>query len=182
MIDLLFRITLSNAGISLALAIVAVVVGKTLKRPALTHLLWLLVFVKLLTPSIVTIPIISIPWQTDNAAVVIQDHSQLDMAGQREAAALQVGGTEKAAFFSAENWSAVLNQVKPWFSLIWLLGSLFVLAWSLFRIFRFRRLLGKVIEVGGPELQAAAAKIGSRLGLRAAPTIYTSSAHLSPML
>ena len=41
MIDLLFRITLSNAGISLALAIVAVVVGKTLKRPALTHLLWL---------------------------------------------------------------------------------------------------------------------------------------------
>lgn len=37
MIDLLFQIALSNAGISLVLAIVAVVVGVTLKRPALAH-------------------------------------------------------------------------------------------------------------------------------------------------
>ena len=74
----------------------AAVVGKTLKRPALTHLLWLLVFVKLLTPSIVTIPLVPIPWQTDNAAVVIHDNSQLDMEGQREVAALQVGGVESS--------------------------------------------------------------------------------------
>ena len=177
MIDLLFQIALSNVCISLALAILAVVVGVTLKRPALAHLLWLLVFVKLLTPPIVTIPVVTIPWQADTTSVAIFDND-----GQQDAAAIQVGGSEKAAFLSAETWSVVLNHVKPWLSLSWLLGSLFVFVWSLLRVYRFRRLLGKETEVGAPELQAAATKIGSRLGLRATPTIYTTSAHLSPMV
>ena len=57
MTDFLFQMGLSNACFSLALAIVAMIVGATAKRPHLAHLLWLLVFVKLVTPPIVTIPV-----------------------------------------------------------------------------------------------------------------------------
>ena len=40
MIDQLFQIVLSNVFISLVLAIVAKIAGKTLKRPVITHLLY----------------------------------------------------------------------------------------------------------------------------------------------
>jgi len=45
MMDILLHIGLSNACITLALAIVAMGVGVSINRPQLTHLLWLLVFV-----------------------------------------------------------------------------------------------------------------------------------------
>jgi hypothetical protein len=57
MTDYLVQMGLSNACFSLVLAIIAVAVGAKAKRPYLAHLLWLLVFVKLVTPPIVTIPI-----------------------------------------------------------------------------------------------------------------------------
>jgi bla regulator protein BlaR1 len=61
MTDFFFQMGLSNACLSLALAIVAMVVGAKARRPHLAHLLWLLVFVKLVTPPIVTIPVLTIP-------------------------------------------------------------------------------------------------------------------------
>ena len=57
MIDLFIQIGLSNACFSLVLAIVAMVAGAKARRPHLAWLLWLLVFVKLLTPPVVTIPV-----------------------------------------------------------------------------------------------------------------------------
>ena len=50
MTDFFLQIALSNACFSLALAIVAMVVGAKARRPHLAWFLWLLVFVKLLTP------------------------------------------------------------------------------------------------------------------------------------
>lgn len=147
------------------------------KRPALAHLLWLLVFVKLLTPPIVTIPVVPIPWQADTTAVAI-----FDIDEQQDAAAVQVSGSARNAYLSAEPWAVVLDHGKPWLFLTWLLGSVFVFAWSLLRVYRFSRLLGKEAEVAPHELQVAAAKIASGLGLSAIPTIYTTSAHLSPMV
>ena len=65
MTDFFLQVGLSNACFSLALAIVTMVVGAKTKRPHLAHLLWLLVFVKLVTPPIVTIPVVTIPKQPD---------------------------------------------------------------------------------------------------------------------
>jgi len=75
MTDSLLQMGLSNACLSLALAIVAMVVGATTRRPHLAHMLWLLVFVKLVTPPIVTIPVLTIPQQPETV-VAINDHSQ----------------------------------------------------------------------------------------------------------
>ncbi len=51
MTDLLLQIGFSNALFSLVLAIVAVLVGAITKRPYLAYFLWLLVFIKLVSPS-----------------------------------------------------------------------------------------------------------------------------------
>ena len=56
----LLHVTLSNAVAATVLAIVAVVLGRLCRRPALTHGLWLLVLLKLVTPPLVTI---RIPWK-----------------------------------------------------------------------------------------------------------------------
>src|SRR5438270_2402974 len=46
-----------------ALALLAAVVGRVWKKPALRHGLWLLVLLKLVTPPLVTLPVL--PWQAE---------------------------------------------------------------------------------------------------------------------
>lgn len=86
MTDFFFQMGLSNACFSLALAIVAMVVGAKAKRPHLAHMLWLLVFVKLVTPPIATIPIVTIPAQGETAvAIKAESLGQEVRPGFREA-------------------------------------------------------------------------------------------------
>ncbi len=179
MTDFFLRIGLSNACFSLALAIVAMVVGAKTRRPHLTHLLWLLVIVKLVTPPIVTIPVVRIPRQPQTA-VAFTEHSRqrLPLTYNRE---FDVG-EQPDACLSAKIRSVMLNQGRTWLPPIWLLGSVVVFAWSLLQVYRFSRLLGMETEAAPHELQAAAANIASRLELKTIPTICTTSARLSPMV
>ena len=127
MMDLFLQMGLSNACFSLALAAVAMVVGATTKRPHLAYLLWLLVFVKLLTPPIVTIPVAMIPDLAETAIAINDDPF---VALERIDTSL---------------WSrikfAVSNHGKEGLALIWLVGSVIVFVWSLVRVYRFNRLL-----------------------------------------
>lgn len=56
----LMTLALSNIAMATLLAILAWAAGRWLRRPAITHGLWLLVFVKLLTPPLVSVPVIRI--------------------------------------------------------------------------------------------------------------------------
>jgi len=137
MTDLFLQIGLSNACFSLALAIVAVVVGATVKRPHLTNLLWLLVLVKLVTPPLVTIPVVPIPGQGDTA-ITIEDHSRpapLPVANGREFEVLRsapqpAGGREfdisRPTPLSTSIGTTALKHARQWFPPIWLLGSVVV--------------------------------------------------------
>ena len=170
MIDFFFQMGLSNACLSLALAIVAMVVGAKARRPGLAHMLWLLVFIKLLTPPIVTIPIVTIPQQPETA-VVIDDHSTPEP---------QL--TNSRQFDVETQLSGAWNHARVWLPPIWLLGSVVVLGWSLFRVYRFSRLLAVESEVAPKELLTEAQKIARRLGLKTIPIICTMSARISPMV
>jgi beta-lactamase regulating signal transducer with metallopeptidase domain len=175
MIDFLFQMGVSNACLSLALAIVAMVVGAKAKRPHLAHILWLLVFVKLLTPPIVTIPLVTIPAQGETA-VAINDHSR--------PAPLLSNSSELNIETSlwSKLGSAAWNHARVWLPPIWLLGSVVVFAWSLVRVCRFGRLLAAQSDAAPQQLQTAAVKIARRLELNTIPTICTTSARLSPMV
>jgi len=170
MTDFFFQMGLSNACLSLALGIVAMVMGAKARRPQLAHMLWLLVFIKLVTPPIVTIPIVTIPAQGETA-VAINEHSTPgpQLTNSRE---LDVDAQLSGAW----------NHARVWLPPIWLLGSVVVFAVSIVRVCRFSRLLVAKSEVAPQELQTETEKIARRLGLKTIPIICTTSARLSPMV
>ncbi|MDP6633967.1 MAG: M56 family metallopeptidase [Phycisphaerae bacterium] len=198
MTDLLLKIGLSNACFALALAIVALVVGKTTKRPHLANLLWLLVLVKLVTPPLVTIPGVAMSGQTETA-VGAEEHLQTHghFAGNRRtgvspsipASGANVLAISQPNASTAENVaptvaerSAVLDHLRQWAPPIWLLGSAIVLVWSLVRVSRFSRLLTAEAQPAPEQLQTSALRIARRLKLKTLPTICTTSARISPMV
>jgi len=169
MIDYFFQMGLSNGCLSLALAIVAMAVGAKARRPHLAHLLWLLVFIKLLTPPIVRIPIVTIPTQGETA-VVINDNSQPGP---------QINDSHQ---FDIDTQSTAWNHARVWLPPIWLVGSVIVFAFSIVRVFRFSSLLAAKSEATRQDLQTATVEIAHRLGLNRIPTILTTSARISPMV
>jgi beta-lactamase regulating signal transducer with metallopeptidase domain len=183
MTALLLRIGLSNALFALAIALLATAVGTVFKRPQLTHLLWLLVFVKLVTPPLVTIPITALP-EAPRTAAAEDAYARLGLPfAARHALGLTPTGPTAAggssALRQAPRGPYRLLESLP---LIWLAGCGLVLAVSLVRAIRFNRLLTRECRPASPELRAAAAGIANRLGLRTLPTILTTSANLSPLV
>ncbi|MHC4403156.1 MAG: M56 family metallopeptidase [Planctomycetota bacterium] len=175
MTDFLFQMAISNAVFALALAILAMVVGRASKRPYLAHMLWLLVFVKLVTPPVVTIPVGMPSLQPDMIAstpVVLEFDIETQPATIETAQAPPL----------LSSIGAKLNAAKPLATFIWLLGSVSVFAWSLHRVFRFTRLLKENTEPAPYQLQTTAATIAKQLELNTLPAILTTSARLSPMV
>ncbi len=180
MTDFLFEMGLSNTCFSLALAILAMVVTARAHRPQLAHMLWVLVFIKLVTPPIVTISVgvpAAIASETNAAAVTtLQVDSPFDIATQ-SATGLATHTPSLLTHIRAR-----LDSSKPIFAAIWLLGSLFMLAWSVQRVRRFSRLLAENTQPAPHQVQTAAATIARQLQLAKLPAILTTSAHLSPMV
>jgi len=180
MTDILLQIGASNLCISLVLAIVAWAVHTWCARPGVAHLLWVLVLVKLVTPPILTLPVIPVP-ETFAAAA-----ETLPVAGlEATVPALQGGAMFDpgvAAIGSTTATTSWLELARTGLILLWLLGTACVLVWSLVRIYRFNRLLGMVCAPAPPELQRAAAQIARRLNLKTTPMVCLASAHVSPMV
>jgi beta-lactamase regulating signal transducer with metallopeptidase domain len=64
-VNTLIEIVLSNAVVACVLAIVVFVLSRALRRrPAIVHVLWMLVLVKLITPPLVSIPLFTLPAAT----------------------------------------------------------------------------------------------------------------------
>ena len=172
--DVLFQIGLSNSCITLGLAILATVVGAKANRPHLTHMLWLLVFIKPVTPPIVNIPVPLFSALGTDLTL---------LAGTPGIAATQssIGYADLASLL----WSQALfiwTQARPWLAAIWMLGSVCALGWSLVRVFRFDQLLWANSLPAPDEVQRATAKIARRLNLKNMPEVRTTSAQLSPMV
>jgi beta-lactamase regulating signal transducer with metallopeptidase domain/polyhydroxyalkanoate synthesis regulator phasin len=191
-IDLLLKIGLSNACFALAMAIVAVVVGKTTRRPDLANLLWLLVLLKLVTPPLVTIPGVSFSGQSETVVAVAEHYQPPAPSASDEsfdashsspplAAGRQISGENPTAPLSARLTTA-FKLARQWAPPLWLLGSMIVLIWSLVRVSRFSRLLKAEAQPAPEHLQTAAVRIARRLRLRNIPTICTTKARLSPMV
>jgi WD40 repeat protein len=64
----LLEIGLANAVCAAALAVLALAVGRWLRRPAVLHALWLLVLVKLITPPLFPLPLRVLPARQETAA------------------------------------------------------------------------------------------------------------------
>ena len=179
MTNLFFQIALSNAFIALLLAFVALAVEAATKRSQLAHLLWLLVFVKLVTPPIVALPVIPNTVQSDSSA-----HSLLMDIPAEDSSSFPSTFMEKPYSTPSllSNVADASNRAKPFIATIWVLGSGIIFLGSLTRVYLFNRLLKIESDEATHKLHASARRIAYRLGLNTTPDIYTTAAHLSPMV
>ena len=70
----LAQVGISNALIAFPLALLAYFLGRYCRRPAVTHTLWVLVLVKLITPPLVSIPLpVVIDDDVSTSAIVEHD-------------------------------------------------------------------------------------------------------------
>jgi len=210
MIDLLLWYGLSNAAVALVLAGVAWAVHAWGRRPALAHLLWLVVLVKLITPPIVSLPVVAIPqWsasaETTSRAPMVELPAEAEPAGLMAfdpaatfetsdlAAVPRLGNAIEpvlattpefapAPESAASPWSARWSVAKVALVLIWLLGSFGVLMYTLVRVVCFNRLLKRGTDIAPANVQRLAERVGRQLELRHIPAIYTTAARLSPMV
>lgn len=153
--DLLLWYGASNLVLAIPIAMLAWWIQSTGKSSFLAHLLWLLVLLKLVTPPLASIPVLSV--------------EPVDMAFS---ANFSDTGSIAAASF---DWKAAAVAV-------WLSGTLLILGWSSYCICRFNRLLNATSLAAEPELRRSAGESARQLGLKKMPAILTTSANVPPMV
>ena len=165
MTDLILQIGATKLAVSVALAGLAWTVQRRLRRPALSHALWLLTLGALVMPPLISIPVLS-PEAAGAASSATHTFRSVTPGPSP-------GGTAAGRFASSGEWAVA------W---LWLSGAAGALGWTLARTLRFRRRLTPATEVAPPEVQRLADEIGAALGLRRIPTIHTARADISPMV
>ena len=182
---------LSNVGWAAALALAAALAGPLFRqRPALIHGLWVLVLLKLVTPSLVRLT------ATWDAGLGTVEHTAPRLPAEiPRAAPLLVQPADKVpvpaevsatrpARVQSERRERTTTRSWPWpmtAVVLWLAG---VAAWWLavgLQVHRFRRLLQAARQA--PEtLIARTTRLSARLGLRHGPGIWMVPAAVPPMI
>jgi beta-lactamase regulating signal transducer with metallopeptidase domain len=163
---------------ALLLALAAVLAGRSLKRPALVHALWIVVLLELLVPPLLEVGVLP------RTALFDSGHPQPLPAAAVRAAALGDVPEPAASTTGPEvdSAGASLAAVLPIALVaIWAAGTLCVLILAACRVRRFGRLLVHATEPPG-EMRAAARKLAARLQLARCPRIRLVPATISPML
>jgi beta-lactamase regulating signal transducer with metallopeptidase domain len=156
----LVSVGLANAAVAAVLALLAVAAGRLARRPAVAHVLWLLVLVKLVTPPLWTV---SLPWAVASTA-------------PPEGAVVLV--TAEAAEPAGRDWGATLVAALL---VVWAAGSLVWFARAAVKIARFHRLL-HLAAAPPPELKDLADRLARRMGLKQCPPIAVVPGSVPPLV
>ena len=202
------EIALINAVMVVPLALIAAAAGRVLRRPALTHLLWVLILVKLLTPPVCQIPILDREWVKSTGRQLLPavmselDHfeisprlahlgDQLPVASKSKTRLRTLATQEKRVVPGPVSVASVavkwLRTEEFWqFAFLGLLmaWSLGALSWFVVqgvRCVRFRWSLCKGYAAGA-DLQRFADRLARRLDLPYSPTVWLMPGVMSPML
>ena len=190
----------SNVAIATALALVAALVGRVTTKPQVTHTLWLLVLVKLVTPPLVHIPV-SFPF---SEAVALESPAVSAMNGVPDlASATKEEPPERAAqnekgiaLAEAPIPASMPNQeadvsygdrsapAVPWLNLlvgVWGTGSLIWFGLAGTRLLRFRKVL-RYARPAAEGIQAEVSTIASIYGLRTIPGVFVAEAKIPPLI
>ncbi len=188
--DDLFRIAVSNAAWAAGLALVAAAGSRLFRRrPALAHTLWLLVLLKLVTPSVLNV---APPW----GKVPVMDARAGDLAIHVVVPAVEItssrssdaGSPEKRVLAPSPLHAASTPTAGTWpwrilIALGWLAGAVIWWACVVLSIRRFRKLLR--VCIAAPEaLQERVKQIAARIGLgaRRLPRVMIIPARIPPFV
>jgi RND family efflux transporter MFP subunit len=171
-VNALLEVGLSNAVQAAVLAPAAALLGWCLRRrPAVVHALWLLVLLKLVTPSLVHI---DLAWTaasgeqpSSTIAALPADVRPVDVTPH------PVMDLEPKPWPAPVSWRALLASV-------WLGGAAVWWGLAFLRVCQFRSLL----RAGAPDAKLGdrVVRLAERLGLRQTPEVWLIPARISPML
>lgn len=206
----LVEIGLSNLCIAAVLAMLAAAVGRWGRRPALTHGLWVLVFLKLITPPLVIVPI---GWLepaahfasaesdiVEVATLPVDRNLPAGIAWELEIDEPPAEGNEiilpptrsapdVAASPRASNAGSTSPAVHwmstfPWVAAagwLWCLTGAASLFLAGYRIWQFQRMLRRA-AVAPSEIQAEVGRLARVLGLKDKPVVWLVLQAMSPAL
>lgn len=192
----LVPILLSNVVTACAIAVIATFVGWTGRRAAVAHLLWIAVFVKLITPPIIPAPVmlpsawlsqVKVAQQLLDTGIGFQSDRQI--ASHAAGDALSIGPREAGSddHGPAVARSAAITSSRSALSVggcliaIWLAGATVLILRGIARFVRFSNLLRRdaVFDAEASEVVQQLIHGGAR-GF--APSVCRISARISPML
>jgi beta-lactamase regulating signal transducer with metallopeptidase domain len=202
--DLLWQVGVGNALAAAALAVPAALAGWIGRRPALTHALWLLVLIKLLTPPFYPLQFQWPESRSSEQALVVtetgggvrsqpfdrisnQDDepnarlTQPGLAEPRPDGFAETPEPEPVAQTIGEPGSTDPITWKALAATVWLAGSASWLALASLRFIRFHRLL-RHARPAGKELTVRTQRLAETLGLKKPPAVRLIPGALSPLL
>ena len=172
--ETLLRIALSNTACAAVLAVGATAAGWSMRRPALTHALWVLVLLKLLTPPIWNVAVWRAAPPPHDAGIVASQ-----VASDVVLLPLTTPSDTTKHHVGAER--LFLTWLAPLTVALWGAGSVWCVLATLRRLRRFTRVLGH--GVPAPlHLQHQVDELAERLALRAAPAAHLLPGRICPMI
>lgn len=158
-----FLSVLSSAMVAAGLAMAIMLLGGRLGRPAVLHLLWVVVLVKLFVPPVLTFGLLPaepvVPVAVEGALIGVAE-IPIEMASAGPTPWVMLG------------WSLLA---------LWAAGSLTVLALSLIRLRRFSKTLGTAHPVA-PELAERIEILAKAVGCSRRPLAVMTDESVSPMV
>jgi beta-lactamase regulating signal transducer with metallopeptidase domain len=201
MTESILEYALGNTLLAVPLAVLALAIGRSRRAPALAHLVWVLVLVRLVMP-----PVASVPWlslsvpvlRADAAGLVaepvphaVEPHRLDAPAAHREACVPMPEIPAALAGEAAVDRPVPLvpsvqsaPAVDPWHvaGVLWMAGTLAILVVSAGRIARFRRELGAASMPAGPDVVDLARSAAADLGMPMRAEIRVTSAATVPFV
>jgi beta-lactamase regulating signal transducer with metallopeptidase domain/DUF4097 and DUF4098 domain-containing protein YvlB len=201
MTESILEYALGNTLLAVPLTVLALAIGRSRRAPALAHLVWVLVLVRLVMP-----PLASVPWLSlsvpvlpaDAAGLVVEPvpqavepHRPDGLAAGREtrapmpevpAALAGEAAVDRPVPLAPRVQSA--RAIDPWpvAGVLWIAGTLAILVVSAGRIARFRRELGAASAPAGPDVVDLARAAAADLGMPMRAEIRVTSAATVPFV
>ena len=187
MIDYILQMTLSNLLVALALAIVALVLQRRYRANALANVVWVMVLLKLLSPPLVSLPLVEVELLVNSAEATLS-HSVVAEAGGladaviSDAAELSLLNANPEEQEPAGNGGIISSQAIVSLGVVWIGVTALLLVVSLFRIIRFHIQIHRQAKSVEPWVRQLGNQVAATLGLQKMPRIAVLPANISPFV
>ncbi len=180
MADFLLQATFSNLLFSTVLAAIAWIVQRRVRSAPLANLLWAVVLIKMVTPPLVSAPIVKVPSVSNSGEHVVGSSSEA-LSRHTTSPISDAGASPleaEPATRSVSSWSGCVKlAIYAWLAVSALLGCI-----SAFRIARFHWLLGANSRVHHELSCGLSVDVAKQLGVRKHPNVVVTSANVAPFV